>query len=608
MYKYILSFILYLFIVISYLYSQYNSKLFVYEKNLEDSVQRSFRGAINSLQLLNDSYHNQNESTMAYIMKDANGASVDVRNKVRYKLRKEFTTLYNDRKLANLSTFHIFDKYGNSLLRFHKLDKYDDPIIEKRKSLQDMSNTMRSKNGFEVGVYAVVYRFQYPLFYDGEFVGSYEFGIEFEAIDKGMQKLFGIKNVLFIHKKKINIVLDNKNIKKEVVFGNQTFYMVKSKMNTEVSSRLKKLLSSDNITKSIPHNKVDFIKFTCKKKNYMAITTPIDDINGEHMGFMLTGVEDKISNVTLRTFIEESIFASLLGLMIIFVIYKELEYRKYVRNIIDTQHDMLIVTDGEEIKDANQAFLDFFKVHNIKEFLKNNDCVCDYFLKEDDFLQKMMDNLTWIEYIKKHPNYKHVALLKDEYGDDIYLHVKIEGFSKSNDFIIIFSDITKELKKQKELEDKAYYDSLTNIYARDRFDYYLHEKLHQKREFSLIMFDIDHFKDVNDNYGHDIGDNILIELTKLVSEHIREEDIFARWGGEEFMIIVNTDVINAERFANKLRKRIDNHKFKDIENITCSFGVVGYRRVDKFDTIVKRVDNMLYSAKNSGRNCVVVVN
>ena len=608
MYKYILSFILYLFIVVFYLFSQYESKLFVYEKNLADSVKRSFRGATNSLQLLNDSYHNQNEATMAYIMKDANDASVDVRDKVRYKLREEFTTLYNDRKLANLSTFHIFDKYGNSLLRFHRLDKYDDPIIDKRKSLQEISHTMRSKHGFEVGLYAVVYRFQYPLFYDGEFVGSYEFGIEFEAIDKEMQKLFGIKNVLFIHKRYIDNLFNNKSIEEEIKLGNQEFYMIKSKMDADVSIGFKKLLSSDNIIKSIPHHKVDFIKFVYKHKDYMAITTPINDINGEHIGFMLTGIEDKISNVILRTFIEELVFASLLGLMIIFVIYKELEYRKYVRNIIDTQHDMLIVTNGEKIKDANQAFLDFFKVKNIKEFLKKNDCVCDHFIKEDGFLQKTMDNLSWIEYVKKYPTYKHIALLKDKYGNNIYLHVKIEGFSKSNDFIIIFSDITDELQKQKELENKAYYDTLTNIYSRDRFDYYLNKKLNQKREFSLIMFDIDHFKYVNDNYGHDIGDNILIELTKLVTEHIREEDIFARWGGEEFMIIVNSDIVNAERFANKLRKIIDEHKFNDVETLTCSFGVVGYRGVDKFSTIIKRVDNMLYSAKNSGRNCVVVVN
>ena len=612
MYKYILTFMLYFFIVIYYLLSQYNTKLSVYAHNLETSVQRSFSGAVNSLQLLNDSYHDQYETKLAFIVKDANGASVDVRDKIRYKLRKEFTSIYNDRKLASLDTFHIFDKYGNSLLRFHHLDKYDDPIIQKRKSLKIIKDTMLASSGFEIGLYATSYRFQYPLFYDGEFVGSYEFGIKFEAIDKEMQKLFGIKNVLFIYKKYIDEISSDQKTKDnyvEIKLGNHEFYTLKTKMNADLSQRFKKVIHRKDFVKKISYDKASFIKFSHKDKDYMAINTPIDDINGEHIGFLLTVVEDNISSKIFRTFIEEAIFAALFGLTIVFFIYKEVEYKRYVRNIIDTQKDMLIVTDGKIIKDANQAFLDFFDVKSIYDFYElGNRCVCDYFLKEDGYLQKTIDGINWIEYIHRYPDKDHIVVLKDKDSNKRYIKIIINGFSKSNDFIVVFYDITDELQKQKELEGKAYYDSLTNIYSRDRFDHYLNKKLHQKREFSLIMFDIDHFKYVNDNYGHDVGDNILIELTKLVTKYIREEDIFARWGGEEFMIIVNSDIVNAERFANKLRKIIDEHKFNDVEALTCSFGVVSYRGVDKFDTIVKRVDNMLYSAKNSGRNCVVAVN
>jgi diguanylate cyclase (GGDEF)-like protein len=186
--------------------------------------------------------------------------------------------------------------------------------------------------------------------------------------------------------------------------------------------------------------------------------------------------------------------------------------------------------------------------------------------------------------------------------------VIVEGLSHSKNFIIVFSDVTEELQNKKELENKAYYDTLTNIYSRERFDYYLNKRLNQKRVFSIIMFDIDHFKGVNDTYGHDIGDNVLKEITELISLHIRKDDIFARWGGEEFMIIVNTDVIKAERFANKLRRVVQQHTFNYVDNVTCSFGVVKYRDSDTVDIIIKRVDTMLYSAKESGRNCVVVVN
>jgi diguanylate cyclase (GGDEF)-like protein len=119
------------------------------------------------------------------------------------------------------------------------------------------------------------------------------------------------------------------------------------------------------------------------------------------------------------------------------------------------------------------------------------------------------------------------------------------------------------------------------------------------------MFDIDGFKDINDIHGHDVGDSVLKELSRLVSSHIRSDDIFARWGGEEFMIIVNVDVVIAEQFANKLRQIIEDHTFKHIDTLTCSFGVTRYKEGDKTEQILKRADTMLYSAKKSGKNCVV---
>jgi len=608
MYKYIFSFSLYLLLIVSYLVKQYHSRTLVHEKNLEDSVCRNLSSSINSFELLNDSYYKQYEDKMAFIIKDANGASVKTRDKVRYKLRKEFTTLYNTRKLADLSTFHIFDKYGYSILRFHKLGKYDDAIVEKRASLKRLSTVMKAQEGFAIGQYAVTYRFQYPLFYDGKFVGSYEFGIEFNALDKEMQKLFGTKNVLFVDAKKIDKLDIDKVIKNKytkINLNGKKFYILKTKMNKDMSVKFNKIIKLYSIKNIATYDKVSFAKFLYNGSDYLAIVKPIKDINGKYIGFMLTNLKDNVSAGIFKTTIEEFIFAVLLGIVIMFLVYEELEYRKYIRNIIDTQHDMLIVTDGKNIKDVNQSFLDFFEIESIKDFLKHhNDCVCDYFEKENGYLQKDVDGISWTKYIKQYPKQEHIAILRNTKNQKKYFHVKIEGFSKSNEFIVILSDITKELKLKKELEIKAYYDTLTNIYTRDIFDTTLKKKLKQKREFSLIMFDIDHFKIINDKYGHDVGDSVLVELTKLVSKHIREDDLFARWGGEEFMVIVNIDITKAKQFAEKLRQVIDEYNFKYVKNVTCSFGVVAYKESDKNNTIIKRVDEMLYHAKDQGRNCV----
>ena len=121
-----------------------------------------------------------------------------------------------------------------------------------------------------------------------------------------------------------------------------------------------------------------------------------------------------------------------------------------------------------------------------------------------------------------------------------------------------------------------------------------------------MFFDIDYFKKVNDTYGHQIGDHILILLIKLVSKFLRKIDILGRWGGEEFIIILpNTDLKKAISVAEKLRLKIEKYNFFEIGTLTCSFGVTAVSKNDNYDSIIKRVDSLLYKAKKSGRNRVI---
>jgi diguanylate cyclase (GGDEF)-like protein len=119
------------------------------------------------------------------------------------------------------------------------------------------------------------------------------------------------------------------------------------------------------------------------------------------------------------------------------------------------------------------------------------------------------------------------------------------------------------------------------------------------------MFDIDHFKSVNDTYGHHAGDSVLCEIAALISKNVRLNDLFARWGGEEFMILVtNTVSDNARMFAEKLRHAIESHPFPDAGHVTCSFGVAQFQGDETADRFIRRVDAALYRAKARGRNRV----
>lgn len=123
---------------------------------------------------------------------------------------------------------------------------------------------------------------------------------------------------------------------------------------------------------------------------------------------------------------------------------------------------------------------------------------------------------------------------------------------------------------------------------------------------SLLIFNIDHFKKINDRLGSDTGDDVLVELSSLAEQHIRLSDLIARWGGDEFIILLpETTHHNAYILAEKLRKVIHEHTFVVTTNLTCSFGVTQLHKSDDEISILKRLDSALRSAKERGRDRVV---
>ena len=122
---------------------------------------------------------------------------------------------------------------------------------------------------------------------------------------------------------------------------------------------------------------------------------------------------------------------------------------------------------------------------------------------------------------------------------------------------------------------------------------------------SLIMFDIDDFKRINDTFGHHVGDDVLIHVAKLIGERIRASEILARWGGEEFIILLpQSNVENAVHLAGELRERMQAHAFPGAGTVTASFGVTRFSVGDSMDSLLQRADAAVYRAKANGRNRV----
>jgi diguanylate cyclase (GGDEF)-like protein len=123
---------------------------------------------------------------------------------------------------------------------------------------------------------------------------------------------------------------------------------------------------------------------------------------------------------------------------------------------------------------------------------------------------------------------------------------------------------------------------------------------------SLIMFDIDHFKRVNDVFGHLAGDEVLVRVAHAAASAIRQSDVVARWGGEEFMVLVpETSITQASQMAEKLRELIAGIAFVEYGQVTCSFGVAELRPDETVTELTTRTDGAMYQAKKAGRNRVV---
>lgn len=188
------------------------------------------------------------------------------------------------------------------------------------------------------------------------------------------------------------------------------------------------------------------------------------------------------------------------------------------------------------------------------------------------------------------------------------LRIKVDG---QRYLLGVGLDITRQKRLEAALEHEASTDPLTGVTNRQRFDSELERALARYNRYgsplALAIIDLDHFKRVNDVYGHDIGDRVLVELTERLAGEIREPDFLARWGGEEFVVLLQeTGASDAYSMAERLRRRVAAEPFPDVGPITVSAGLASARAGDNADTLLKRADDALYEAKRNGRNQVVV--
>lgn len=219
-----------------------------------------------------------------------------------------------------------------------------------------------------------------------------------------------------------------------------------------------------------------------------------------------------------------------------------------------------------------------------------------------------------LEYLK-HKAYKRIVVT-DNVGhvmgivtqQDLISRTYLKWSQLMQDHFKQFEEITQILQqKNHHLTQLATKDTLTQVHNRHMFVELFEKELsiakRQISKLSLAMIDLDHFKKVNDTYGHNIGDYVLKHFASLVISTVREADLFARWGGEEFVLLLrNAGCEEAYCVGEKIRNLLEGYTFNDVGTVTCSIGITEVTSADTIQSAIERADNAMYMAKNGGRN------
>lgn len=276
--------------------------------------------------------------------------------------------------------------------------------------------------------------------------------------------------------------------------------------------------------------------------------------------------------------------------------------QEMLQTLLNFQKDIVIMTDGERILAANQSLLDFSRVDSLDTFNMNYPHILDFLLLENEIDKEANLRLT------KLPKDEELKVkIRNPKGEFLIFRVKQNIIPEKGVSILNLTDITLFENQKTTLEEKASLDELTKVFNRSKFQQLFKQTIDENKfnpkSLCLVIFDIDHFKKINDTYGHNKGDEVLVSVSQFIKAQIRMTDILCRWGGEEFtLLLVGSNIDAGVRICEKIRSLVETYSFLEDRPVTISMGITQYQEDDTLESFIARADNALYRAKKSGRN------
>ena len=289
------------------------------------------------------------------------------------------------------------------------------------------------------------------------------------------------------------------------------------------------------------------------------------------------------------------------------------QQRQILEEIAHLERSMLIVLDNAFAPIfLNREYLEFFRADSLEEYRERgcrlSDCMQH---QEETFVPESREGFDWVRELEKREPGRRVIALKNPHNRKVAFYtVSITKIAESGHVIVALSEITELATRQQFYRRRARFDELTGLYNRFVFNEEFAERIKRAqglgKSLCLILFDLDHFKAINDRHGHSVGDRILVEVAQLLRGLVEPGDFLGRWGGEEFVILTFRDPKETQALAEKVRRELKKHLFAEEITLRCSCGIACSREgKETAEKLFRRADAALYRAKNEGRDRVV---
>lgn len=508
-----------------------------------------------------------------------------------------YTALKEENPYLSVMQFHASD--GRSILRVHLKEKFGDDIASKRPMLREVHKTHKMVSGFEGGLGGIAFRVIMPIFKQNHYIGAVEFGVDAEYFVDRIKHLTGSDSIVLINKEWIGAA-DVEKYSEGIGHYFYTSDLKDKKQLIEQFAYQNSQLESRHLEINSKAYEINPLFLKDSRNRDLGVIISINDVTGISQNtedVLLGSLMVTIGMMVVLWSLFEYTFGALIG--------KVNLQERYINTILDSQKNIVIVTDGYEIIFANRAFYEYFGFENLRAFKQEHACICEYFESDESgrYIMPLVDGTVWTEYLIEHGSEELQAKMTVNAKTSIFtVTSKRMDYRGKIRHVVVFTDITR-------INELATQDVLTGVANRFQFDKVLGHTVRMaqrsERGLSLMLLDIDYFKKVNDTYGHLTGDEVLKQFTNILTQSVRKTDTVARWGGEEFVILFpDTEFSAIVKLAESLRQKIETYDFSPVDRVTCSIGVVAWNEGETVDELLKRVDQKLYLAKELGRNRV----